>query len=129
MLRLNSRLLAALLSIAAVVTPAATAAQNPLNAAGSESTSYGVELQGFQYPYPVVEFDFSSQRETMHMAYLDVRPTKPNGRTAVLLHGKNFCAATWKQTIDVLVENGYRVVAPDQIGFCALLAQRPHVFR
>jgi pimeloyl-ACP methyl ester carboxylesterase len=34
------------------------------------------------------------------------------------LHGENFCAATWKQTIDVLVENGYRVVAPDQIGFC-----------
>jgi pimeloyl-ACP methyl ester carboxylesterase len=49
---------------------------------------------------------------------MDVRPRVPNGRTAVLLHGKNFCAATWKQTIEVLVESGYRVVAPDQIGFC-----------
>ena len=118
MLRLNTFLLAALLSIAAVLTPAATAAQNSLIASGGDSTSYGIELQGFQYPYPVAKFDFSSQRQTMHMAYMDVHPTKPNGRTAVLLHGKNFCAATWKPTIDVLVENGYRIVAPDQIGFC-----------
>lgn len=118
MLKWNARLLAALLSIATVLRSAATAQQNSPIASGSESASYGVELQGFQYPYPVAEFDFSSQRETMHMAYLDVRPTKPNCRTAVLLHGKNFCAATWKQTIDMLAENGYRVVAPDQIGFC-----------
>ena len=117
-MRLKARLLAALLSMAAVLAPAATAAQNSLAASGSESTSYGLELQGFQYPYPVAEFNFSSQRQIMHMAYMDVRSKIPNGRTAVLLHGKNFCAATWKQTIDVLVENGYRVVAPDQIGFC-----------
>jgi pimeloyl-ACP methyl ester carboxylesterase len=54
----------------------------------------------------------------MQMAYMDVRPKAGNGRTAVLLHGKNFCAATWKQTIDALVAAGYRVIAPDQIGFC-----------
>ena len=33
------------------------------------------------------------------MAYMDVQPARPNGRTAVLLHGKNFCAATWEPTI------------------------------
>ena len=49
---------------------------------------------------------------------MDVMPAKPNGRTAVLLHGKNFCAATWRGTIAVLSEAGYRVIAPDQIGFC-----------
>jgi pimeloyl-ACP methyl ester carboxylesterase len=49
---------------------------------------------------------------------MDVHPPHPNGRTAVLLHGKNFCSATWKQTIDVLTEAGYRVIAPDQVGFC-----------
>src|SRR5256885_14919447 len=52
------------------------------------------------------------------MSYLDVRPQRPNGRTVVLLHGKNFCAGTWEATIRVLSETGYRVVAPDQIGFC-----------
>jgi pimeloyl-ACP methyl ester carboxylesterase len=36
----------------------------------------------------------------------------------VLLHGKNFCAATWEATIQLLSQNGYRVIAPDQIGFC-----------
>jgi len=86
--------------------------------AGGGVVSYGPELQGFAYPYPVGEFAFTSQRQAMHMAYMDVRPKAANGRTVVLLHGKNFCAATWKQTIDVLVEWGYRVVAPDQIGFC-----------
>src|SRR6202050_1992447 len=57
--------------------------------------SYGPELQGFDYPYPVSHFDFPSQRQTMHMAYMDVQPKSPNGRIAVLMHGKNFCAATW----------------------------------
>ena len=46
------------------------------------------------------------------------RPSSQNGRTAVLLHGKNFCAATWQATIHVLSDAGYRVIAPDQIGFC-----------
>jgi pimeloyl-ACP methyl ester carboxylesterase len=45
-------------------------------------------------------------------------PPQPNGRTAVLLHGRNFCAATWETSIKALTEAGYRVIAPDQIGFC-----------
>jgi len=36
----------------------------------------------------------------------------------VLLHGKNFCAATWESQIRALSAAGYRVIAPDQIGFC-----------
>jgi hypothetical protein len=35
------------------------------------------------------------------MAYMDVKPRTANGRTAVLLHGRNFCAATWEKTIKV----------------------------
>lgn len=79
---------------------------------------YGPELQGFEYPYPVAQFEFVSQREEMHMAYMDVRPQQGSDRTALVLHGKNFCAATWGATIETLVAAGYRVVAPDQIGFC-----------
>ncbi|MGE6332236.1 alpha/beta fold hydrolase, partial [Stenotrophomonas sp. NPDC077659] len=30
----------------------------------------------------------------------------------------NFCAATWKESIKPLVAAGYRVIAPDQVGFC-----------
>jgi pimeloyl-ACP methyl ester carboxylesterase len=85
---------------------------------GADFPAYGPELQGFDYPYPVQQFNFTSQREALHMAYMDVHPAKPNGRTAVLMHGKNFCAATWKSTIETLAAAGYRVIAPDQIGFC-----------
>ena len=57
--------------------------------------------------------------EYVNMAYMDIAPTaKANGRTVVLLHGKNFCGATWEETIRQLTGAGYRVVAPDQVGFC-----------
>ncbi|GBR07077.1 alpha/beta hydrolase [Acetobacter oeni] len=79
---------------------------------------YGPRLAGFSYPWPVREFGFTSQRQVLRMAYLDVRPKQANGQVAVLLHGKNFCAATWESTIRVLAARGYRVIAPDQIGFC-----------
>lgn len=81
---------------------------------------YGPQLEGFSYPYPIERYDFSSQEKALSMAYMDVEPEgKANGRTVVLLHGKNFCAATWQKTIAVLAQNGYRVIAPDQIGFCS----------
>ena len=86
--------------------------------AADAGPAYGPQLQGFDYPWPVSHFAFASQGENLDMAYMDVRPAQPNGRAAVLLHGKNFCAATWQDTIAALSEAGYRVIAPDQIGFC-----------
>jgi pimeloyl-ACP methyl ester carboxylesterase len=81
--------------------------------------AYGPELQGFDYPYPVETFSVASQRQTLQMAFMDVPPAgAPNGRTVVLLHGKNFCGATWEATTKALTGAGYRVIAPDQIGFC-----------
>lgn len=86
----------------------------------AEPPTYGPQLEGFAYPYPVQRFAFESQGRALSMAYLDVPPAGPaNGRAAVLLHGKNFCAASWEQTIAALSQAGYRVIAPDQIGFCA----------
>lgn len=87
-------------------------------ARAEEGPAYGTELEGFDYPAPVQRFRFESQRQPVQMAYLDVRPEKPNGRTAVLLHGKNFCAATWEGTMRFLQQQGWRVIVPDQIGFC-----------
>ena len=52
------------------------------------------------------------------MAYMDVRPADPNGHVVVLLHGKNFCAATWEGSVKALSAAGYRVIAPDQVGWC-----------
>jgi pimeloyl-ACP methyl ester carboxylesterase len=104
---LNRTLFASLLATSALAAQAA-----------AEAPSYGPELEGFNYPAPVRQFRFTSQLEHVHMAYMDVQPAQPNGRTVVLLHGKNFCGATWGATMDVLAKAGYRVVVPDQIGFC-----------
>ena len=84
----------------------------------ADSPAYGPELQGFSYPWPVSHYRFTSQGDRLDMAYMEIKPAHPNGRTAVLLHGKNFCAATWQATVTVLAEAGYQVIAPDQIGFC-----------
>jgi len=51
------------------------------------------------------------------MAYMDLEPAKSNGKAIILLHGKNFSSAYWKQTAETLMETGYRVIMPDQIGF------------
>jgi len=102
----------------AVVAAGTLGAIGPAVAA-NDGPAYGPQLQGFDYPWPVSHFTFSSQRQPLDMAYMDVRARQPsNGKVAVLLHGKNFCAATWQDTIAVLIANGYRVIAPDQIGFC-----------
>ena len=82
--------------------------------------AYGPQLEGFSYPHPLKHFSFESQGKALTMGFMDVEPEgKANGRTAVLLHGKNFCAATWERTIEVLSKGGYRVIAPDQVGFCS----------
>jgi pimeloyl-ACP methyl ester carboxylesterase len=51
------------------------------------------------------------------MAYMDVRPEHPNGRSVLLLHGKNFSGFYWEATMRRLLDQGFRVVVPDQIGF------------
>ena len=84
----------------------------------ADEQTYGSELEGFFYPYSVQQFHFNSQDIKLHMAYMDVKPSEPNGQTVVLMHGKNFCSATWASSIEVLAKSGYRVVALDQIGFC-----------
>ncbi|WP_322102041.1 alpha/beta hydrolase [Paraburkholderia sp. J41] len=108
------------INAAAASAPVAATASGPADSGPADSgPAYGPRLEGFAYPYPVRDFAFDSQGQTLHMAYMDVAPTaRPNGRTAVLLHGKNFCAATWQDTIGELTNAGYRVIAPDQIGFC-----------
>jgi pimeloyl-ACP methyl ester carboxylesterase len=88
-------------------------------AAMADTPAYGKQLEGFKYPYALEKFPFQSQGKTLEMGYMDVAAKgKANGQTVVLMHGKNFCGATWEDSIKALSEAGYRVVAPDQIGFC-----------
>jgi pimeloyl-ACP methyl ester carboxylesterase len=77
----------------------------------------GLMLENIKYPFPVSELSFKIQGQDLKMAYMDVKPAKPNGKTVVLMHGKNFSAAYWEQTATDLAKEGYRVIMPDQIGF------------
>ncbi len=82
------------------------------------SEPLGIGLEGFAYPYPVSLFDLAYGGESLRMAYMDVPPSgEANGRTALLLHGRNFPSSYWKGVIEGLSQDGYRVVVPDQIGF------------
>ena len=79
---------------------------------------YGIALEGFAYPYPVRMLPVSHEGERLRMAYMDVRPDGDgNGRTVLLLHGRNFPSSYWEGAIKTLTQAGYRVVVPDQIGF------------
>ncbi|OBW41477.1 4,5:9,10-diseco-3-hydroxy-5,9,17-trioxoandrosta-1(10),2-diene-4-oate hydrolase [Chryseobacterium sp. MOF25P] len=74
-------------------------------------------LSNYQYPFEVHFKDLKSQNQTLKMAYMDVKPKKPNGKTIMLLHGKNFNGAYWEKTAKNLSDKGFRVIIPDQIGF------------
>src|SRR5262245_53371254 len=79
---------------------------------------YGIGLEGFAYPYPVAMLNLTEGGEPLRLAYMDVKPSGAgNGRTALLLHGRNFPSSYWDAVIPALTGAGYRVVVPDQVAF------------
>lgn len=76
-----------------------------------------VTLENVNYPYPVNYIPLSIDGQDVRMVYMDVRPEKPNGKTLILFHGKNFAGYYWTNVIKAFSERGYRVLVPDQIGF------------
>ena len=78
---------------------------------------YGIDLEGFPYPYPVNLLPLVNDGEQLRMAYMDIAAAQANGRVVMLLHGRNFPSSYWAPEIKVLTDAGYRVVVPDQIGF------------
>ncbi|MBW3596253.1 MAG: alpha/beta hydrolase [Planctomycetes bacterium] len=81
----------------------------------------GIAMETWDYPHEVHYLPLTIQGHDVRMAYMDVSPVsfgaEANGRSVVLMHGKNFFGAYWEDTIKALAESGYRVVAPDQVGF------------
>ena len=99
--------LALSLGVGSAILPA-RAAEEPL----------GIALEGFPYPNPVFYLPLTRDGEAQRLAYMDVPAAgSPNGRTALLLHGRNFPSSYWQSVIEALTAAGYRVVAPDQLGF------------
>ena len=101
----------------------------PLSALpASAATVYGPELQGFDYPYTVKHFAFASQGKSLQMAYMDVAA---QGQCQWPDRGadarQEFLWRDLGNSIKALSEAGYRVIVPDQIGFCT--SSNPHHYQ
>jgi hypothetical protein len=75
---------------------------------GNSVLPMGLCLENYSYAFPVSYVTLNIQRQVLKMAFMDVQPEHPNGRTVMLLHGKNFCGAYWGQTVKALTGKGYR---------------------
>lgn len=76
-----------------------------------------ISAQTIDYPYQVNYLQLTLEGKEVQMAYMDVKPSRPNGEAVVLFHGKNFNGFYWKDVIPPLLNAGYRVVVPDQVGW------------
>jgi len=90
----------------------------PANVKAEDVKPLSISMEGYDYPYRVDFLSLTIEGQDLRMAYMDVPAEgKDLGRTVLLLHGKNFFGAYWKDTISVLSKNGFRVIVPDQLGF------------
>ena len=76
-----------------------------------------LRLSTWPYPYATKEFKTSLQGQPATMVYMDVPALGKQQGVVLLFHGKNFSSDYWAPTIAGLTQAGYRVIAPDQIGF------------
>ncbi len=77
-----------------------------------------ITCEDVPYPYPVSYLPLTLYGQDLRMAYMDVAPLgQPNGHTVVLFHGNNFAGFYFGGPIDALRKEGFRVIAPDQIGY------------
>ncbi|MGU3541310.1 alpha/beta hydrolase, partial [Methylobacterium sp. A54F] len=87
----------------------------PAHAQDASAEPLGIALEGFAYPYPVRTLDLTRDGEAQRLAYMDVAPSGPaNGRTVLLLHGRNFPSSYWQPVIEALTGGGDPAVGPDQ---------------
>lgn len=110
-----SVLLLSILAFGGLCTQASLAQSQPVVA--QATPAYDAELTRFNYPYPVKYFEIQRQQQPLRMAYMDVRPAQAPKGVVVLMHGKNFSGFYFASVIKALVDQHYRVIVPDQIGF------------
>ncbi len=116
-----------LLAVSVLTGLLASCANNPTsNASASDpapvllyanATPLDLRLSTWPYPYPTKEFKTSLQGAPASMVYMDVAAKGKKKGVVLLFHGKNFSSDYWAPTIAGLTQAGYRVIAPDQIGF------------
>jgi pimeloyl-ACP methyl ester carboxylesterase len=83
----------------------------------AQPDTISINLDNVAYPYPVKFLHLKQEGQDIKMAYMDVKPANPNGRSVILFHGKNFGGYYWTSVIKTLTDKGFRVIVPDQVGF------------
>jgi pimeloyl-ACP methyl ester carboxylesterase len=92
--------------------------QAPSAKAPADVKPASITYEDVAYPYAVQFLPLTLYGQEVRMAYMDIPPAgQPNGRTVVLLHGMNFGGFYFSGPIEALRKEGFRVIAPDQIGF------------
>jgi len=77
-----------------------------------------ITCEDVPYPFPVSYLPLTLYGQDVRIAFMDVPPVgQPNGHVVVLFHGNNFAGFYFGSTIEALRKEGFRVIAPDQIGY------------
>lgn len=93
-------------------------AQEPPATPPADWGPMSINLEDVPYPHPVHYHSFNLEGQDVRMAYMDVAPRGvANGKSVILLHGMNFFGEAWTDTIEILRNEGYRVIVPDQVGY------------
>jgi pimeloyl-ACP methyl ester carboxylesterase len=103
-----------------VLAPVTTSVQSraPVVPTPTDVKPGSITCEDVPYPYPVSYLALTLYGQDLRIAFMDVPPIgQPNGHTVVLFHGNNFAGFYFGATIDALRKEGFRVVAPDQIGY------------
>ena len=107
------------LAVFLLITVAASAQQNqPPVPTPTDVKPGSITCEDVPYPYPSSFLPLTLYGQDVRIAFMDVPPSgAPNGHTVVLLHGNNFAGFYFGGPIDALRKAGFRVIAPDQIGY------------
>lgn len=98
--------------------PAAAQAGGTAAATPPDVKPGSITCEDVSYPFPSSYLPLTLYGQDVRIAYMDVAPVgPPNGHTVVLFHGNNFAGFYFGTTIDALRKEGFRVVAPDQVGY------------
>lgn len=108
-----------LLGALAVSIPGLVSAQSaPPQTPPSDWGPISINLEEFEYPYPVEFMNFRIYNQDVRIAYMDVAPTGPaNGRTVIFHHGGLYYGWYWQSQIEALSNEGYRVIVKDRLGW------------
>lgn len=108
----------ACLALLTLATSPLLAQDSPPHSPPADWGPVGINLEEFEYPFPVSYLNFRIYNQDVRLAYMDVAATgRPNGRTVIFHHGGLYYGWYWEQQIKALTAEGYRVVVKDRLGW------------